>query len=98
MIMCRVTINLNESAIRKWYPNLSTQEDLNRWAQREMDKVVKRLPQTAVSEVRCTYNSKAEVIAEAKRRVKDIESGNAELIPHEEVMQRMEKLIASYAN
>lgn len=96
--MCRVTIDINEAAIRSWNPDLSTPEAINQWAQREMDKIVKRLTHTAIAEPPCTYNSKAEVVAEAQRRMAEIESGRAKTIPHEEVRQRMEKMIASYAN
>lgn len=96
--MCRVTIDINEAAVRRWNPDLSTHEAINRWAQNEMDKIVKRLPHSTIAEPPCTYNSKAEVLAEAQRRMTEIESGLAKTIPHEDVRNRMEKLIASYAN
>ena len=96
--MCRVTIDINEAAVRRWNPDLSTHEAINRWAQNEMDKIVKRLPHSTIAEPPCTYNSKAEVLAEAQRRMTEIESGLAKTIPHKDVRHRMEKLIASYAN
>lgn len=96
--MCKVTIYINEAVVRSWNPDLSTHEAINQWAQQEMDKIVKRLTHSAIAEPPCTYNSKAEVVAEAKRRMAEIESGRAKTIPHEEVRQRMEKMIASYAN
>ena len=96
--MCRVTIDINEAAVRSWNPDLSTPEAINQWAQQEMNKIVERLTHTAIAEPPCTYNSKAEVVAEAQRRMAEIECGKAQTIPHEEVRQRMEKMIASYAN
>lgn len=63
-----------------------------------MYKLVKGLTHSAIAEPPCTYKSKAEVVAEAQRRMAEIESGRAKTIPHEEVRQRMEKMIASYAN
>ncbi|MBR3959366.1 MAG: addiction module protein [Bacteroidales bacterium] len=96
--MCKVTIDINEAVVRSWNPDLSTPDAINQWAQQEMDKIVKRLTHTAIAEPTCTYNTKAEVVAEAQRRMAEIESGKAKTIPHEDVRQRMEKMIASYAN
>lgn len=95
--MCRVTIDINEAAVRRWNPDLSTHEAINRWAQNEMDKIVKRLPHSTIAEPPCTYSSIEEVIAESQRRMDEITSGKAKTIPHEEVMKHMDKLLANYA-
>lgn len=45
----------------------------------------------------CTY-SEEEVKALILQRGRDIKAGRAKLIPHDEVMDEMEQLIASYAD
>lgn len=96
--MCRVTIDINEAAVRSWNPDLSTPEAINQWAQCEMDKIVRRLAHSTIPDPPCTYDSIEEVIAESKRRMAEIESGKAKTISHEEVMRHMDKLLSNYAS
>ena len=96
--MCNVTISIDEATLRRYNPSLRTRADIGQWAQQQMDNFIKGLRHTANVEPPCTYNSIEDVILETHRRIEEIESGKAELIPHEEAMSRMERLIDSYAN
>lgn len=94
--MCNVTISINEAIVRRFNPSLSSLDAIQQWLQHQVNIMMENLADT--KEPPCCYNSTAEVIAEAERRMEAIESGKAKLIPHEEVRQRMEKMIASYAD
>ena len=94
--MCTVNISVNETAIRKYNPSLSSLDAIQQWLQHQVNIMMENLVDT--EEPPCCYNSSAEVIAEAERRMEAIESGRAKLVPHDEVKQRMENMIASYAD
>lgn len=95
--MCTVSITVNEAAIRRINPSLTSKEAIGQWLQRQVDIMLEDLTDT-VEEPPCCYNSEQEVIAEVQRRMEDIESGKVKMTPHEGVRQEMENLIASYAN
>jgi hypothetical protein len=95
--MCTVSITVNEEAIRRINPSLTSKEAIGQWLQRQVDIMLEDLSDIA-EEPPCCYNSVEEVISETQRRMKDIESGKTQMTPHEEVRQKMENLIASYAN
>ena len=87
--MCTVTLNINESAIRKFNPALSSHEAINRWAQHQMDVLIEELSRSTIAEPPCTYDSIDDVIAESQQRMEEIECGKTKLIPHNEVRQKM---------
>ena len=96
--MCNVSISVDEATLRKYHPSLRTNADIGQWVQQQVDNIIKGLKHTSSIEPPCTYNSIEDVILETHRRMEEIESGKAKLIPHEEVMRRMEKLLDSYAD
>lgn len=96
--MCNVTISIDEATLRKYNPSLRTHADIGQWAQQQMDNIMKGLRHTVTTEPPCTYNSIEDVIQETHRRIEEIDCGKAKLIPHEEVMRRMEELLDGYAN
>jgi len=95
--MCTVSITVNEAAIRRINPKLTSKEAIGLWLQHQVDVMLDELTDT-VEEPPCVYKSKEEVIAEAQRRMAEIESGEAKTIPHEEVMRRLENMLNSHAD
>ena len=41
--MCTVTLNINEAQVRELNPSLTDMASINRWAQRQMDKLIAEL-------------------------------------------------------
>ena len=95
--MCTVSITVNEVAIRRINPSLTSKEAIGQWLQHQVDVMLDNLSDT-VEEPPCVYNSKEEAIAEVQRRMEEIESGRAKMIPHEEVKRRIENMLNSHAD
>ena len=55
-----------------------------------------RLAQSEISELRSLTTEEAKALT--LQRGRDIKAGRAKLIPHDEVMQEMEQMLASYAD
>ena len=95
--MCTVSITVNEAAIRRINPSLTSKEAIRQWLQRQVDTMLEDLSDIA-EEPPCCYNSVEEVISETQRRMEEIESGRAKMIPHEEVKRRIDNMLNSYAD
>ena len=95
--MCTVSITVNEAAIRRINPKLTSKEAIGQWLQHQVDIMLNELTNTA-EEPPCVYNSKEEVIAEVQRRMAEIENGTAKMIPHEEVKRHIENMLNSHAD
>ena len=65
-------------------------------SQRVRDAFRNRLAQSEISELRSLTTEEAKVLT--LQRGRDIKAGLAKLIPHDEVMQEMEQMLASYAD
>ena len=65
-------------------------------SQRVRDAFRNRLAQSEISELRSLTTEEAKVLT--LQRGRDIKAGRAKLIPHDEVMQEMEQMLASYAD
>lgn len=55
-----------------------------------------RLAQSEIGELRSLTTEEAKALT--LQRGRDIKAGRAKLIPHDEVMQEMEQMLASYAD
>ena len=92
--MCTYNITVNEQALSRMRPAFS-RESFGEWLQHHVDQLVAEMSGEP------THQSPiARTEAEAKeltlRRGRDIKAGRAKLIPHEEVMQEMEQMLAGY--
>ena len=65
-------------------------------SQRVREAFRNRLAQSEISELRSLTAEEAKVLT--LQRGRDIKAGRAKLIPHDEVMQEMEQMLASYAD
>ena len=65
-------------------------------SQRVRDAFRNRLAQSEISELRSLTAEEAKVLT--LQRGRDIKAGRAKLIPHDEVMQEMDQMLASYAD
>lgn len=92
--MCTYNITVDEKALSRMRPAFS-REAFGEWLQHHVDQLVAEM---SGDEVRRSPIARTE--AEAKeltlRRGRDIKAGRAKLIPHEEVMQEMEQMLAGY--
>ena len=65
-------------------------------SQRVREAFRNRLAQSEISELRSLTTEEAKVLT--LQRGRDIKAGRAKLIPHDEVMQEMDQMLASYAD
>jgi len=93
--MCTVTLNIDEAQIREINPSLTDMDAITRWLQQQMDNMIACLWHDGEKKKACT---ETEAKAMTLRRGRDIKAGRAKLIPHTEVMQEMEKMIATYGD
>ena len=92
--MCTYNITVNENALSRMRPAFS-RESFGEWLQHHVDQLVAEMSGEPVrrSPIALTETEAKELTL---RRGRDIKAGRAKLIPHEEVMQEMEQMLAGY--
>ena len=90
--MCTVSITVNEEAIRRINPSLTSKEAIGQWLQRQVDIMLEDLSDIA-EEPPCCY-TREEVRQLVTDRLDRLDAGMAKTISHEEVKRRMKELLS----
>lgn len=90
--MCTVNITVNEAAIRRINPSLTSKEAIGQWLQRQVDIMLEDLSDIA-AEPPCCY-TREQVRQLVTDRLDRLDAGLATTISHEEVKQRMKQLLS----
>ena len=90
--MCTVSITVNEAAIRRINPSLTSKEAISQWLQHQVNIMLNELTDT-VEEPPCCY-TREEVRHLVTDRLDRLDAGSAETISHEEVRRRLESRFA----
>ena len=83
--MCTRTIHINDSLMEQVRPMFPTDEDLQRWLEKQMESV---LVHFSTQQRPCSY-SEEEMYAIVKKRLQSLEEGTAELVDGEEVFSKL---------
>ena len=90
--MCTVSITVNEAAIRRINPSLTSKEAIGQWLQHQVDIMLDDLSDTA-EEPPCCY-SREEVRQLVTERLDQLDAGTAKTISHEDVKRRAKELLS----
>ena len=85
--MCTVSINVNESLIRRYNPSLTNHEAITQWVQHLVDSTLRR----TASPIAYSTDEARQLVTD---RLDRLERGMAETTSHDEVKQRMESLLS----
>lgn len=83
--MCTRTIHINDSLMEQVRPMFPTDEDLQRWLEKQMESV---LVHFSTQQRPCSY-SEEEMYAIVKQRLQSLEDGTAALVDGEEVFSKI---------
>ena len=90
--MCTISVQVNESELRRCNPALSNMDAIGKWVQHLVDIATQELTADhARNDFPCAY-SEEEAKELTLQRGREIKDGRVKLIPHEEVMNDMEQL------
>lgn len=90
--MCTVSIHIDEEAIRKHNPALSTKELIQQWLQRQVDFMMEDFT-TRAQQPPCCY-SEEEARDLITERLDRLDSGNCKTVSLEDVQQRMQDILS----
>ena len=88
--MCTVTINIDDAAVRRINPFLTSRESISQWLQHQVDEMIERMavqPRTISSNAHTAEEMKAIVTD----RIRMMESGEATYIDGEEGFAQIRK-------
>ena len=83
--MCTRTIHIKDSLMEQVRPMFSTDEDLQRWLEQQMESV---LVHFSNQQKPCSYSDE-EMCAIVKQRLQSLEEGTAVLVDGEEVFSKI---------
>jgi hypothetical protein len=82
-VMCTVSINIDEAAVRRINPLLTSRESISQWLQRQVDEMIEEMAFQAHSKSPNAHTAK-EMKTIVAERVRLMESGEATYIDGEE--------------